>query len=79
MELGNGVEGFRKGDEVYGKLDAGRDDTIHMFKLLFTSDYSPFTVFIVELSARRAYDNFVLPGNVIRDFKRLQVFRMGWK
>lgn len=25
VELGDGVDGFRKGDEVYGKLDAGRD------------------------------------------------------
>jgi len=24
-ELGDGVKGFRKGDEVYGKLDSGRD------------------------------------------------------
>jgi NADPH:quinone reductase-like Zn-dependent oxidoreductase len=38
VELGSGVKGFKKGDEVYGKLDSGRDGAYAEYAVSYTDN-----------------------------------------
>jgi NADPH:quinone reductase-like Zn-dependent oxidoreductase len=41
VELGSGVKGFKKGDEVYGKLDTGRDGAYAEYAVSHTENIAP--------------------------------------